>query len=1367
METPVPTPPFFGRASHNEIFEEAKNCLSQLDSSELDSQEAYTPCSHSSKTISFQELPPSIKQSCLALLGCVFGPSYEHLISQGTKNENRLWSNLAVPAVISSLEATFGAKLDRKKLNLELIAQQVCNNTAQPFQDIDTSSQEWIDQLCGRNLRWESIGLLWSVLRRIPGSFEPIEKNKFHVLESGTANKPVLAFLRHSISLARHFTLVNVIILDLLFQKTIMESMIVGDASLVCWSSFADAISVMTYLGVHAEKLVGPYKPSLSSEHKRRLFGRVYNLDKAFVAFTGRPPLLNPRFCSTPPPLDLSDDDLLAGGAALERAVSELDSRGWNLRGGVYPSSICRAGYLMAVILNEIIDIGLGSGSNATVETIRNLKQRQLNVIDELPRCLVYDPNDPTEIPLPRAEIRSYDKDLSDPPVETNAVSLRIFIWLTHLQNMFLLERLLLQYGCPDEGDVLLVSYEMITLTLMFWMHKDRFRDIRRDMEWLLMAFAVPGGGILCLELLSPTFQGKHPKDNRLSRSSIVQQLSLLVGFLDWVHPSAPNGDLCASCKTVIQRVLDYHLNNMDPMRDVGSLNQFSSGLSAPPKGALQSITAMAETHTTPALATMPTEIVCMIAADLSDLDVKDLTLVSKRFREIFLSRFCKHLMFSGNMKKVTDSLHAYRARKTASFRHLIHRHTRFVTFEVTSFYDNLAMNAWIQGSGVTTIPIGWFLADTPSLHGVFFDIYLNNRKEARKFISFIRKGPDWDGPEHLYVNGYAEESTMGKIVGKFMAGTITGISVSPAWTGRGQYDELARNGTTLTSLRLDSGCRISSELSVLASLNNLPASRIHKDFPQLQSLNIHDGPRPPPLLRMNDRDRWYRWLLAMRENEVPIPSEIHGIEGICKLVVAYLAAHVKSLDEVCITTEYPKFYRATLADGTWEMSEESSEDPSQKYLFPNVLSQRSLFPQLDPAYSHIQLREAKQEGRINMADRTTPGLSTMPTEILFIIGSYLRDEELVGITGSSTRLRQVFLHRRYTSIEFSGSVKHVAECLIPLFSRDGDKISADMRKLIQTFTRFVTIRIHYLLPATRWPLRFAKNDLDHFGILLRSIDRLCGVKISLNFPRHRDRIAFNKALRKASLWSNGSPKPCSLTFFGNPVNSNFNAVIRRFYPGTLGAVQILEGGLNKKQYAILRDSPTAGYLKALHIDRTVNNQEARHVVPSLDQFFLREVGTYFPRLKSLVLHEDTPGLTLDCDFRTWPFGLVWFDDQAAFDRNVSGLVNALIRMPGLRRFAFTLWFVRLHGHLVPHDWEDYKGTYRPRAMVEIDNFYINKLVSPILTQVPNLVELCVSSDHPIFYRGTRRNGQVHVQRESRENLGEEDQFPSLLLDLN
>lgn len=91
------------------------------------------------------------------------------------------------------------------------------------------------------------------------------------------------------------------------------------------------------------------------------------------------------------------------------------------------------------------------------------------------------------------------------------------------------------------------------------------------------MAYGAPGGGILCLELLRPTFHGSHPKNSKLSRSSIVQNLSLLIGFLDWVRPSAPNGDLCADCLVVIRRVLDHSLNTM--LDGGGALDTLDWGL--------------------------------------------------------------------------------------------------------------------------------------------------------------------------------------------------------------------------------------------------------------------------------------------------------------------------------------------------------------------------------------------------------------------------------------------------------------------------------------------------------------------------------------------------------------------------------------------------------------------------------------------------------------------------------------------------------------------------------------------------------------------------------------------------------------------
>lgn len=75
------------------------------------------------------------------------------------------------------------------------------------------------------------------------------------------------------------------------------------------------------------------------------------------------------------------------------------------------------------------------------------------------------------------------------------------------------------------------------------------------------MAYAAPGSGILCQELLHPTFSGVHHKDPQLNRSNMIQQLSLLVGFLDWVPKTSPNWGLCVACKRVIQQVLDHHLN--------------------------------------------------------------------------------------------------------------------------------------------------------------------------------------------------------------------------------------------------------------------------------------------------------------------------------------------------------------------------------------------------------------------------------------------------------------------------------------------------------------------------------------------------------------------------------------------------------------------------------------------------------------------------------------------------------------------------------------------------------------------------------------------------------------------------------------
>ncbi|KAF7534788.1 hypothetical protein G7054_g5900 [Neopestalotiopsis clavispora] len=96
-----------------------------------------------------------------------------------------------------------------------------------------------------------------------------------------------------------------------------------------------------------------------------------------------------------------------------------------------------------------------------------------------------------------------------------------------------------------------------------------------------IVGFGAPAGGILCMELLKPTFTVNRPTQPHLTRSEIIQVLSMLVGFIDRIEPAAPNGRLCIRTKNTIQQVLDYTLNSgfrtSHPIPDIFDWNQENS----------------------------------------------------------------------------------------------------------------------------------------------------------------------------------------------------------------------------------------------------------------------------------------------------------------------------------------------------------------------------------------------------------------------------------------------------------------------------------------------------------------------------------------------------------------------------------------------------------------------------------------------------------------------------------------------------------------------------------------------------------------------------------------------------------------------
>jgi hypothetical protein len=89
------------------------------------------------------------------------------------------------------------------------------------------------------------------------------------------------------------------------------------------------------------------------------------------------------------------------------------------------------------------------------------------------------------------------------------------------------------------------------------------------------MCYGMPSIGILCTEVLK---QVKNPDEAevKLPVSEIVQNLSLMIGFLDWIRPSAGNYKLCRPLARVIRRVLDqlFEPAAVEVPREKGSLQQ-------------------------------------------------------------------------------------------------------------------------------------------------------------------------------------------------------------------------------------------------------------------------------------------------------------------------------------------------------------------------------------------------------------------------------------------------------------------------------------------------------------------------------------------------------------------------------------------------------------------------------------------------------------------------------------------------------------------------------------------------------------------------------------------------------------------------
>ncbi|KAL7807263.1 hypothetical protein V8C26DRAFT_316600 [Trichoderma gracile] len=483
-----------------------------------------------------------------------------HFLLRRNVNPNDGWCRLALDRLHASLWSSLGRFLDGERTNEDLsqLALLLFQNSSKPLREDFTDPNQWFEAFSGKNFRWEGIGLLfafWTFGAASLSDNGTVEQRKWlgHYNRRNLMQVYQNAVVR-SVDLCRLSSCNNTMMVYLLHMHGLTASLITGDTGAEFWRYHAEATALATFLGLHTPQSSNSMpEASVSVQAKRRVFCAIFNVDMVVSTLTGRPPLLSSKLCSTPLPLDVSDESLLD----TKVRPHQLDVKGWNVEGKNHAATFLRACYILAQMRSEILEIVLRAPHVKTTHDFDDLRKREMEAYSQFPIGLKFNTD-----------------DFSNPAVDSPTLYMRLLTRLEHLSNLFFIERLSYKGDNFYSPEMLQISLETITLTLSFWTQQNRLEGLQGDYEWLVMLHAAPAGGILCMELLKQPHGNESATVPTITKSTIIKKLSLLLGFLDWIGPAAPGAHLCNSIKTVVERVMEQALN--PPPRPI-TQEEFSS----------------------------------------------------------------------------------------------------------------------------------------------------------------------------------------------------------------------------------------------------------------------------------------------------------------------------------------------------------------------------------------------------------------------------------------------------------------------------------------------------------------------------------------------------------------------------------------------------------------------------------------------------------------------------------------------------------------------------------------------------------------------------------------------------------------------
>ncbi|KAJ4397566.1 hypothetical protein N0V93_001797 [Gnomoniopsis smithogilvyi] len=403
----------------------------------------------------------------------------------------------------------------------------------------------------GERLRVETLGLLYTIAAR---SYLCGSRRDDNELENIVRNLIRCSSLSLHLSRELAEQKTNDLIVWLGLENVQLISLLEGHGS--AWRRLGDLTTDVYALGTHREESYSAEKiPFYLAEFRRRTFGFVFYLDKAFSHNFSQPPRMSPRYTDCSLSLDLSDDEIVAATThGLDQLQYSLNKDGWNTDGRYRNTTWARLRYGWSELEHIIIDLKFGPPHATDEQKLRDVLKKCRTSWDSLPQHLQYDPECWNSKLLP------------------GTCLMLAKVYLCYLQLNFQIHKLLSRLG-PDntlpQPELLEISAKMLDTSVQIANTRGRegYFLYPVDLTTHVFEFGLPAAAILTTALQDAIRDSSKSLPSNIPRANLIRNVSVLICHIESVFanggPHLKDLESCRQASKTISRRLDQVLEGV------------------------------------------------------------------------------------------------------------------------------------------------------------------------------------------------------------------------------------------------------------------------------------------------------------------------------------------------------------------------------------------------------------------------------------------------------------------------------------------------------------------------------------------------------------------------------------------------------------------------------------------------------------------------------------------------------------------------------------------------------------------------------------------------------------------------------------